>query len=320
MALKVEDNQSTTNQKTIKSKKRRKAAETLVHFVLDETGSMSSVRDATIDGFNEYVNGLRADKNGKYWMSLTKFDSRGIVPVYTDLPIKEVPDLNHDTYCPCSMTNLNDAIGETVTKMESVIAKRSKKCNVLIVVMTDGHENASVEWTADKVKNLIQKKEKVGWTVTFLGANMDAQKVGQTYAIRAGNTKSYSVQNMSETMRGLSSATVAYASTASVDTMSTDFFADTDDWTEDKSSIGNSDDSKLTDTKSVDLTNLSAMTITDNPYNLEGAESNRFNPHSKQDIFDSIDPDLLKDADDNLKNTDADFKPLDDNQEDTDNG
>ena len=117
MALKVEDNQSTTNQKTIKSKKRRKAAETLVHFVLDETGSMSSVRDATIDGFNEYVNGLRADKNGKYWMSLTKFDSRGIVPVYTDLPIKEVPDLNHDTYCPCSMTNLNDAIGETVTKM-----------------------------------------------------------------------------------------------------------------------------------------------------------------------------------------------------------
>ncbi len=146
MALKVNDQNKSTTKKTTTTKKRRKAAETLIHFVLDETGSMSGVRDATIDGFNEYVNGLRADKKGKYWMSLTKFDSRGIVPVYENLPLSEVPDLDHETYCPCSMTNLNDAIGESMTIMEGVVAKRTKKCNTLIVVMTDGHENAAVEW------------------------------------------------------------------------------------------------------------------------------------------------------------------------------
>ena len=352
MALKVEDNQnlSTKNQKTTKSKKRRKAAETLVHFVLDETGSMSGVRDATIDGFNEYVNGLRADKKGKYWMSLTKFDTRAIVPVYTDLPIKEVPDLDRDTYNPCAMTNLNDAIGESITKMEDVVAKRKKKCNVLIVVMTDGHENQSKEWTADMVKKLIQKKEKVGWTVTFLGANMDAQKVGRTYAIKSGNAKTYSTQNMGETMRGMAGATVMYAASATVGASSDNFFEGTGDWTDGNSQVGDTVDPTKTSAASTDLSNLSSLTVTDvgdmglvydrttGQYSNVGGfventtapadktglsnriKTNVFNPPSKKTLFDSIDPKLLDEAEDRFRDSGTVIKPLDDDKEDTNNG
>ena len=309
MALKVNDQNKSTTKKTTTTKKRRKAAETLIHFVLDETGSMSGVRDATIDGFNEYVNGLRADKKGKYWMSLTKFDSRGIVPVYENLPLSEVPDLDHETYCPCSMTNLNDAIGESMTIMEGVVAKRTKKCNTLIVVMTDGHENASVEWKADRVKKLIQKKEKDGWTVTFLGANMDAQKVGSTYAIKAGNAKTYSTSNMAQTMRGMSNATVMYAATATVGASSDSFFEGTDDWTDGNSGTGDKVDVNLTGAASPDLSNISNMTVTNTV----------FNPPSKKTVFDDSLQKSLDEANERFLKSGAEIKPTD-KKGDTDNG
>ena len=309
MAKKVTDNQnlSTKNSKTTKSKRRSKSAETLVHFVLDETGSMSGVRDATIDGFNEYVNGLRADKKNKYRMSLTKFDSRAIVPVYTDLPIQEAPDLNHDTYCPCSMTNLNDAIGETITNMEEIVANRRKKCNVLIVIMTDGLENASREWNINQVKELIQDKEEDGWTVTFLGANMDAQKVGRTYAIKEGNAKSYSTKNMAQTMRGLSVATSVYAANATVGATCDSFFSGTDDWTETETKVDGSQTIDPNLTAAAAAVNLSGVSTLQATVAIPTAN-----------IFDSLDPNDLNEAEDRLSKSGSVVSTRDD-EEDTDN-
>lgn len=222
-----------TSQK--KSKRAKQSKETLVHFVLDETGSMNTVRDATIDGFNEYVNGLKQDTKHSYFLTLTKFDSTGIKLVYDGLPLNEVPALDHDTYKPGAMTNLNDAIAHSIKFTENTISKRKKKCNVLIIVMTDGHENASVEYRdVNVIREMVKNKEADGWTITFLGANLDAQKVGSTYAIQSGNTKSYSVHNMAATMRGLSDATIAYASSTVTGSATNDFFAGTDDWTTSK--------------------------------------------------------------------------------------
>lgn len=191
---------------------------TRVHFILDESGSMSRCRLSTIDGFNEYINGLKNDKNGnKYVVSLTKFEGGNIVRVFTDTPVKKVPELTTDTYRPCGMTNLNDAVGSTMQSMEQKPLKGKKKYNTLVIIMTDGYENASREWTKDSVASLIKRKEDTdGWTVTFLGADIDTQAVSSAYNIKVDNARSYSKMGMGNTMRGLSQATVAYAATSSV--------------------------------------------------------------------------------------------------------
>lgn len=234
MALEIQDTHDSKKSTSTKPSKNR------VHFILDESGSMGSCWDSTIDGFNEYIAGLKNDKNGnKYKISLTKFEGGNIETVFEDVHVNQVEPLTRETYCPCGMTNLNDAIGSVMTNM--VKRKFRGKHNTLIIIMTDGMENMSQEWTADSVAKLVKEQEKNGWTVTFLGANIDTQKVSQTYAIMPHNAKSYSTQNMGATMRGLSESTVAYASSALVGCATTDFFAGTDDWTKDE------DKSKSTD-------------------------------------------------------------------------
>ncbi len=232
MALEIHD-KSKSSKKT-KSTKSTKPSNNRIHFILDESGSMTGCWHSTIDGFNEYINGLKKDKNkNKYWVSLTKFEGGNIETVFEEVPVNDVEPLTTDTYCPCGGTNLNDAIGTTMTRMKK--NKPRRKHNTLVIVMTDGWENMSREWSAAGVAKLVKEQEKKGWTVTFLGANIDTQKVSQSYSIDASNAKSYSTRNMSATMSGLSQATVMYASSATVGASTTDFFAGTDDWTKDKS-------------------------------------------------------------------------------------
>jgi hypothetical protein len=122
----------------------------------------------------------------------------------------------------------------SITGLESRLGNTKDKA-VLIVILTDGYENASKEWTKDSVASLIERKKKDGWTVTFLGANIDVQAVGNAYSIDTSNVKAYSTSNMGGTMRGLAGATRAYAANAvlggSLESAACDFFANTSDWT-----------------------------------------------------------------------------------------
>ena len=208
MALKIEK-----TRKARKSKKSKKTNLTRVHFILDESGSMGGARQNTIDGFNEYINTLRNDDTGnKYRISLTKFEGGNIVNLFDYVKLENVKDITEDDYTPCGMTNLNDAIGFTMMGMKSKGGK--KKQNTLIIVMTDGLENASREWTQDTIANLIKEQEKEGWTVTFLGANMDAQKVSQAYAIHENNARSFTTTGMGNVMAHAATATVMYANSS----------------------------------------------------------------------------------------------------------
>lgn len=208
------------------------SSHTLIEFVLDETGSMNSCRKATIDGFNEYVNGQKGGPDA-CTMTLSKFDSDGIRVVCTDTPIEQVVPLTFDTYTPGSMTNLYDAVGTRIRDLERRLAGKPQP-NVLFVIMTDGADNMSREYTPDSLKQLIKEKEAQGWTFTFLGANQDAWEVGQTFGMAQGNTMTYSTENMSGTMATLSAATTsyrgmrAYAASAGLESVSVaarDFFS-----------------------------------------------------------------------------------------------
>lgn len=182
-----------------------KPKNTVVNFVLDETGSMLSVKVATISGFNEYLVGLKESK-AKVWMTLTKFNSTKVEVVHDAVLVKDVPDLNEKTYVPEHLTPLYDAIGKTIRATEEALKKKRGKPAVLCVIMTDGLENASKEYTREGIFNLIEEKTKEGWTFAYLGANQDAYAVGESIGVARGSSL-----NFAGTPDGVAVATSAMA-------------------------------------------------------------------------------------------------------------
>jgi Mg-chelatase subunit ChlD len=199
-----------------------KKTRTIVNYILDESGSMQTCREAAISGFNEYVANLKQD-DGDILLSLTKFNTVTEV-VHVAKRLSDIPDLTTETYVPGGMTALYDAIASTVKAVEK---EASTDDRVLCVIMTDGHENWSRETTQAQVKELIQTKEKLGnWTFVYLGANQDAFVAGGGIGIQVGNTLNYTSDNHGHrrAMRSVADATASYSAQASMSTK--DFFVD----------------------------------------------------------------------------------------------
>jgi hypothetical protein len=181
----------------------------LVNVVLDRSGSMQQCQKGTIEGYNEYLNGLKADKESNYSVSLIQFDSPGNQPEltvsYTDKSLSDVPKLSGETYQPRGGTPLFDAVGECIRRVDV------KQRGVITVIITDGHENASQEFTAATIKKLIQEKESEGWKFIFLGANIDAATVGGSMGIAATDTANYATVHMDSAFDALRGGTMRYA-------------------------------------------------------------------------------------------------------------
>lgn len=177
---------------------------TLIAVVLDESGSMNSCRDATIAGVNEFVQGQAATSDaGAAYLTLVKFDAPRITTLYENMNVKQVPPLTHETYAPNGGTNLMDAIGETMTRINDFLAKLSaeERPGVLIQIITDGEENSSRTYSGDHIKTMVKRAEtEADWSYQFLGANVDAFQMGATFGMNAANTASYSTKNMKGTM------------------------------------------------------------------------------------------------------------------------
>lgn len=172
---------------------RRKApAATLLHvsFLLDETGSMQAVKDATITGYNEYLKTLRADQaTADATFTLTKFNSTKVQVVHDAVALEAVPDLTPLTYVPENLTPLYDAIGQTIRALERHVCDKDR---AIVTIMTDGQENASKEWTRSRIFSLIQEKQALGnWTFVFAGADQDAWLESERIGIPSGNVTAY---------------------------------------------------------------------------------------------------------------------------------
>lgn len=188
----------------------------LVNFVLDKSGSMSSVQESTISAVNEYVKSLASDGKADYSFMLTTFDttvSKGVAQ-----PIKEVQPLTKTTYRPDGCTALYDAVCSSINALKST-AKKTQK--VLTVVMTDGGENSSKEYTQAQLKALIAECEKEGnWTFVFLGANQDSWATAQAFGFAKQNVADFNStdKGIMRTMQVMASNTSMYASNASLST------------------------------------------------------------------------------------------------------
>jgi len=150
--------------------KAKESKEKHISFILDETGSMMSIKDKTISDFKEY---LQQIKSYKGIFTLTKFNSNKVEVVYTK-PIKDVPELTKETYKPDATTPLYDAIGKTIKALEVDEGKQE----LLVVILTDGEENASKEYDKKAIQALIKEKETKGWTFVYLGVGEAAWAEG----------------------------------------------------------------------------------------------------------------------------------------------
>lgn len=159
-----------------------------IAVVLDETGSMMSVKAATVSSYNEYLSNLQADKNNDgARFALTRFNTARTV---TEGPVDlaQAPRLTDATYQPAAMTDLYDAIGKTITRLDA----DAPSGPVIVVILTDGEENSSKEFTRDTIKTLINEREATKrWSFIFLGAGQDAWVTGGAFGIQKGNAMSY---------------------------------------------------------------------------------------------------------------------------------
>lgn len=182
----------------------------LVNVVLDRSGSMGPTAASTIDGYNEFINGLKLDKESKYSVTLIQFDATADAPSlmvsYLDKPLEEVPVLTPETYQPRGNTPLYDAIGECVRRVDA------KGRGIMTVIVTDGQENASREFTKDAIKTLITSKEVDGWKFVFLGANMDSMAVGGGVGVNAASAANYAAHNAMHMFSAVADSVRGYAS------------------------------------------------------------------------------------------------------------
>ena len=170
---------------------------TQIIVVLDRSGSMHHIKADTIGGFNQFLNEQKKQK-GKAEMSLVLFDDQYEV-VFERLDIQTIVELNDETFVPRGTTALLDAIGKTISSTYSTIKSAKKKDRpeqVIFVVITDGMENASKEYTREAIFNMItEMKEKDKWEFMFLGANQDAIEVGGQYGFAADSSLTYAANS-----------------------------------------------------------------------------------------------------------------------------
>ena len=158
----------------------------LITFVLDESGSMGRIAQSAREGFNEYLQ-EQIKGEGQTWWTLTTFTSRAWTR-FAVIPGEEVRPLGDD-YSPNGMTALYDAVGRSVTKTRAFLDSLpadDRPQDVIVVILTDGMENASRRWDLRRVAHLIADAEDDGWQFVFLGANLDSQAVAHNMGMRKG--------------------------------------------------------------------------------------------------------------------------------------
>jgi hypothetical protein len=168
-------------------------------FVLDESGSMSTGKQATITGMNEQIQQIRStfkdSADVEPIITFVKFN--GIVtPLYVNKGLEELKDFTDADYNPNGMTAMYDAVGYVLNTLDQAEGINDEDTSVLVVVVSDGAENSSREHTAhtiaDRVKSYNDTKR---WTFTYLGSNVDLTQVRANTGFAAGNTVTFDSSN-----------------------------------------------------------------------------------------------------------------------------
>ncbi len=192
----------------------------LVNFIQDRSGSMQSVWSETLSGFKAFIKELRdkaKEDSVEYLFSLTTFDVLVETPI-VGKPINEVPQDGLEAHGPRGSTALYDAVGLTIKNTEDNPQGADK---IIVVIVTDGHENSSRDWTKEKLQQAIEAKLNAGnWTFTYLGTQPETWDDACALGIQLGSISSYTPQMAKQAYHATAGAVCRLAASASMGTRS----------------------------------------------------------------------------------------------------
>lgn len=166
-----------------------------ISVVLDRSGSMASIVDDIVGGFNTFLDEQKsADGGGR--VTLIQFDAQDPFEILIDgVDLIEATPLDGTRYKPRDATPLYDAIGRMIGRIDGEILSRADSGepieDQLVVIVTDGYENASREFDGPTLSNLIQARQKLGWTFVFLGSDESTFTEGARMSVDMANTRQW---------------------------------------------------------------------------------------------------------------------------------
>ena len=183
---------------------------TYYHLILDKSGSMNSHYEQTLEGLNEKIHSIKAiqqrNPEVQLYVSLTLFSDQPEL-VFENVPATYLSNLTENDYVVDGMTALLDAIGTTVSRMEYAHGReiRENNANAMVVIFTDGHENASRIFTFKQIAAKIKELEATGkWSFAFVGADIDAWQAAQRMNFKQSKVYSSRKTEVKDTLSLLS--------------------------------------------------------------------------------------------------------------------
>jgi NAD-dependent deacetylase len=178
--------------------------------ILDQSGSMASIKQEAINGYNETLQTIKAAQQQhadtqEHFVTLVVFNGAATNMVYDRVICANADELTDKTYKPGSNTPLYDAMGTTLSKFRHMLDATADN-EVLVTVITDGQENASKEFTGKQIFQLVNELKAQGWVFTYIGANHNVEEAASNMGIRhalkyesskQGTQEMFMKQNMS---------------------------------------------------------------------------------------------------------------------------
>ena len=162
-------------------------------FILDRSGSMDGLENDTIGGFNSFIKKQKKEE-GEVVVSTVLFDHQ-LEVIHDRVDLDEVPLLTEEEYYVGGCTALLDAMGQTIhhiRKVQKSLKEEERPDKTIFIITTDGMENASTEYSYEKLRRLVEKqKREAEWEFLFLGANIDAIKEAGRFGISSDRATNY---------------------------------------------------------------------------------------------------------------------------------
>jgi Mg-chelatase subunit ChlD len=166
--------------------------ETYVAVVVDRSGSMSSIYEAALSGVNEQVKTLKANANvaGKTFVSFIQFDDK-IDVLFSNRPAEDLEEFKDGDFSPRGTTAMYDGVGKAISEL-SAVKTSAKNVGYLVVVISDGWENASKDYNKNSLAAEISRLQATGkWTFTYMLANQDLSQVSRDLNVPITNMSSF---------------------------------------------------------------------------------------------------------------------------------
>jgi uncharacterized protein YegL len=171
-------------------------------IIIDESGSMQSIKQAAINNVNETIQTIRSaqkkHEEQEHYVSLVTFND-DVKSIYECIPVNEVMEITENNYRPDCCTALFDAMGISLNALRKKVAEDDK---VLVTIVTDGYENASKEYSGKAIKALVDELKAKDWVFAYIGANQDVEAVAAKISIT-------NVMNFEATSKGMALMGVA---------------------------------------------------------------------------------------------------------------